>query len=381
MMETTCASLIAPSPAGARAAFQAFLPRVDAYAAERNFDRGPGRHDAVSQLSPVISTRLIDEETVVRTTLAHHSWAASEKFIQEVCWRTYWKGWLEMRPAVWNDFAGDLEALERLRILPVHTEAIEGRTGIECFDAWVEELLSTGYLHNHARMWFASIWIFTLRLPWQWGAAFFLRHLLDGDAASNTLSWRWVAGLQTAGKCYAARASNIAKFTGGRFSETPGLANDPSPVEDLRQYERQPLEMPPTVSADGRAGLLLTTEDVTHDDALSFEPAAVAGWWHPSGWRSDTVEHFRRDALHSRTDRLLSNNEMLREWMREERLDRVIVPWAAVGPERDCLLPQLEGVPVTWSLRDWDRMLWPYAERGYFHFKKRIEPIVRQTFA
>jgi deoxyribodipyrimidine photo-lyase len=66
----------------------------------------------------------------------------------------------------------------------------------------VQELVETGYLHNHARMWFASIWIFTLRLPWELGADFFLRHLLDGDAASNTLSWRWVAGLHTKGKHY-----------------------------------------------------------------------------------------------------------------------------------------------------------------------------------
>jgi deoxyribodipyrimidine photo-lyase len=70
-----------------------------------------------------------------------------------------------------------------------------GRTGIACFDQWTGELLETGYLHNHARVWFSSIWIFTLRLPWKLGADFFIRFLNDGDSASNTLSWRWVAGL------------------------------------------------------------------------------------------------------------------------------------------------------------------------------------------
>ncbi len=74
--------------------------------------------------------------------------------------------------------------------------------------------MATGYLHNHARMWFASIWIFTLRLPWELGADFFLRHLLDGDPASNTLSWRWVGGMQTMGKTYLARADNIATLHG-----------------------------------------------------------------------------------------------------------------------------------------------------------------------
>ena len=66
-------------------------------------------------------------------------------------------------------------------------------------------------------MWFASIWIFTLELPWQLGAEFFMQHLYDGDAASNTLGWRWVAGVQTQGKHYLASEWNIKKFTNNRF--------------------------------------------------------------------------------------------------------------------------------------------------------------------
>ena len=67
-------------------------------------------------------------------------------------------------------------------------------------------------------MWFASIWIHTLNLPWQLGADFF-KNLLDGDPASNTLSWRWVAGLHTQGKCYLATENNIKKFTNNRFNK------------------------------------------------------------------------------------------------------------------------------------------------------------------
>ena len=78
--------------------------------------------------------------------------------------------------------------------------AVTGSTGIDGFDDWARELTHTGWLHNHARMWFAFIWIFTLELPWALGADFFLRHLVDGDPASNTLSWRWVAGLYTRAK-------------------------------------------------------------------------------------------------------------------------------------------------------------------------------------
>ena len=88
-----------------------------------------------------------------------------EKFVQEVFWRTYWKGWLEGRKTVWKDYVARLKNLKsekQFKLLKKdYNKAINGQTGINCFDAWVTELLQTGYLHNHARMWFASIWIFT----------------------------------------------------------------------------------------------------------------------------------------------------------------------------------------------------------------------------
>ena len=67
-------------------------------------------------------------------------------------------------------------------------------------------------------MWFASTWIFNLGLPWQLGVKFFFKHLFDGDAASNLLSWRWVAGLQTKGKQYLVSSSNLRKFSNNRFN-------------------------------------------------------------------------------------------------------------------------------------------------------------------
>ena len=101
---------------------------------------------------------------------------------------------------------------------------------------WVEELVNENYLHNHTRMWFASIWIFTLNLPWQLGANFFMRHLLDGDSASNTLSWRWVAGLQTIGKHYLATASNISKFT-NNVHKPQNLNEDALPLNENKTYD------------------------------------------------------------------------------------------------------------------------------------------------
>ncbi|MGY3448871.1 FAD-binding domain-containing protein [Bradyrhizobium sp. USDA 4353] len=177
------------------AQLQAVLPRLGrAYAAGRNHDHGPGRPQAVSGLSPWIRRRLVTEEEVVRAAVAAHGGAA-DKFVEEVIWRSYFKGWLERRPQVWAQYVQgrdtDLARLAADGALQARVAAAEaGRTGLDCFDAFAQELVATGTLHNHARMWFASLWIFTLRLPWRLGADFFLRHLLDGDPASNTLGWR-----------------------------------------------------------------------------------------------------------------------------------------------------------------------------------------------
>ncbi|TVS10020.1 MAG: DNA photolyase FAD-binding protein, partial [Wenzhouxiangella sp.] len=229
--------LFAPTRAAALARLADFVPRAGrTYAAERNADSGPGRKHNVSMLSPYLRHRIISEREVIAAVLAEHGPNQAEKFIQEVFWRTYWKGWLQMRPAVWRDFLAERDT-DRERVAAnsglarALADAASGRTGIDCFDDWARELVTTGYLHNHARMWFASIWIFTLKLPWTLGADFFLRHLLDADPASNTLGWRWVAGIQTRGKTYLARADNIEKYTDGRYRPT-GLAEHADPVRD-----------------------------------------------------------------------------------------------------------------------------------------------------
>ena len=149
----------------------AFAPRMGRrYANGRNTDHGPGAHKAVSVLSPYIRRRLVLETDVVAAALAAHGPDDAEKFVQEVIWRGYFKGWLERRPQVWDSYRNgldaDLVALERDRRLRRDLDrAMAGQTGLACFDAWANELVDTGYLHNHARMWFASIWIFTLGLP------------------------------------------------------------------------------------------------------------------------------------------------------------------------------------------------------------------------
>ena len=184
------------------------------YSSKRNYDLGRDNHSYVSMLSPYTRYRIILESELAELT--SRSDESNEKFLKEVYWRTYWKGYLANFPSIWDEYkelcSMDLSA----ELSSSYEKAINAETQFDVFNDWVKELKETGYLHNHARMWFASIWIHTLELPWFLGADFFLKHLLDGDEAVNTLSWRWVAGLQTRGKSYLATKSNIHKFTDGR---------------------------------------------------------------------------------------------------------------------------------------------------------------------
>ena len=378
----------------------AFLPNTGRdYAAKRNYDL-PG-HPHVSGLSPYIRHRLITEDEVLEAVLGRFSPSTAEKFIQEVYWRTYWKGWLEMRPGVWLDYKTGLNAaLNR-----IHTEsglrneweaACAGETGIDCFDHWAHELATTGYLHNHARMWFASIWCFTLRLPWQLGADFFLRHLLDGDAASNTLGWRWVAGLQTPGKTYTATASNIAKYTEGRFNPLHQLANQTAPVEGLPNPTRVPAPQSDPWDPSKRTGLLLTEDDLSPGFlfAHGLQPAATAvllGAANRSPLKTAPhviafTEAAAEDATQRFADRLgptsgpFTDAETTATWARDTKLEQIVLPYAPVGPAADLIaqLRQRLDIPVAQVIRPSDARAWPHATHGFFRFKDKIPRLLAE---
>ena len=148
------------------------------YSKLRNFDFGPEKRSNISCLSPYITHGIINEQEVIQKALSKFSFSKNEKFIQEVLWRTYWKGWLELRPNVWADYLIELNQIKNeFKDNKDYIAAIEGKTKVDCFNEWVKELKENNYLHNHTRMWFASIWIFTLELPWQLGAEFFMQYL------------------------------------------------------------------------------------------------------------------------------------------------------------------------------------------------------------
>jgi deoxyribodipyrimidine photo-lyase len=396
-----------PTRSEALSRLAGFVPHAGrAYTDDRNYDHGPLLRGNVSVLSPYLRHRLITEREVCAAVLAEHSLQASEKFIQEVLWRTYWKGWLELRSGVWRRYQAGLaqqqEVLARNGGLRRdYAAAISGNTGFEGFDDWARELVETGYLHNHARMWFASIWIFTLRLPWELGADFLYRHLLDGDPASNTLSWRWVGGLQTKGKTYAATADNIHKYTGGRF-KPKGLAREAVALEEGPVEAASPLA-PCQEHFDGEAALLITEEDYGVEslpvnwprlqsiavanltDQRSDLPVSVGVAAFAEGAARDTLARLRTLAPGAaiRPDPILriTAGDIL-PWLEKAGQNKLLIPAASVGPVAtavDVLTEALakHGIAVERVRRRWDGNAWPHATRGFFAFKEQLPGLLR----
>jgi deoxyribodipyrimidine photo-lyase len=393
---TTC--LFPPTRAQGLERLHAFVPQAGRlYADTRHEDGGAGPRRNVSMLSPYLRHRLIDEREVLAAVLARHDPDACSRFVQEVLWRTYWKGWLEMRPGVWTRYRTESEALrehlasdEALR--SSYEAAVAGRTGVDCFDAWAVELAETGYLHNFARMWFASIWIFTLRLPWQLGADLFLHHLLDGDPATNTLSWRWVAGLQTRGKTYLATAEAIVRSTAGRF-DPKGLARTAPALHEESPPAARPL---PRVACapEGAVALVLTPEDLGPQGwpLGSCEVRAVAAADIATG-RSPAVESFASGALADGLARAGAaygvpsqrlgtlDAESLARFARAAGVHTLVTGYAPVGPIAErlaSLQPDLArlGISLVPLRRAFDGRFWPRALAGYFTFREAIPALL-----
>ncbi len=403
--------LFTPTRAAGHARLAEFLPNAGrAYASTRNYDNGApetgGARGNVSQLSPWLHTGLLSEAEVIKAVLSHHSPAAAEKFIAEVFWRVYFKGYLEQRPSIWRSYCETRDdALARLEgnsgLRKAYEEATEARTGIEAFDHWARELVTTGYLHNHARMWFASVWIFTLKLDWELGADFFLRHLIDGDAASNTLSWRWVAGLHTKGKTYQARADNIARYTANHPLGplgAPGLAHEAPALAEIEDHPRGSLSLPDRSALealDAPYALLLHDEAASHTAlSLPHPPALILGAARPDGRSASQVSEsacrFAREAVESGVHEAAQNfgapsamwphGQALTEALSEAKVDHIVIPYLPTGWTRDALLPQIlalaEEGRAFFLLDDLNRATWPHCKAGFFGVKKKVEPIL-----
>ena len=387
-----------PTRAAGLARLQAFVPNAGrSYERDRNVDRGPADRSNVSGLSPWLRRRMVTETEVIAAVLARHPFDAAQKFIQEVFWRTYWKGWLEQRPDVLLRFEVErartaAQAVASPDLRKRLEAATAGQTGIQAFDSWVDELVTTGWLHNHARMWFASIWIFTLKLPWQLGAGFMFSHLLDADPASNTLSWRWVAGLHTRGKHYLARADNIRDNTQGRFNPQGLLDEHALPLSE----EGPPPAIRPIPPAGRlstrRVGLLLHQDDL-HPESLPLDAdiVAVGHLTLPCVAAPESpAARFTRGAADDALERAanafgvpaaLLDVAGIMLWARALGVKEIATPCAPMGEtasalEQARIMLGREGVRLVQIRREFDQRAWPHASAGFFRFREQIPLLV-----
>ena len=355
------------------------------YSKLRNFDFGPNERSNISCLSPYITHGIISEKEVIKLSLKKFSFPKNEKFIQEVLWRIYWKGWLELRPNVWSDYLTDLKKLKQeYTNNKNYFDAIEGKTKIQCFNIWVEELKNYNYLHNHTRMWFASIWIFTLGLPWQLGADFFMKYLYDGDCASNTLGWRWVAGIQTKGKNYVASEWNIKKFTNSRFNNIK-INENPVPIIDEKNYSIIDNSFLSS-NISNNQNLLIFENNLCFEQS-DFKDQSFKNLYFVFNENKtrqtkldEKVIDFKKSLINDQIENLNSkslNCEMIAIQDLKDIKENLLALYPSVGENLDYLSSN-NIKNISFLYRKIDQYSWRYCNKGFFNFKNYIPKIVQE---
>jgi len=352
------------------------------YSKLRNFDFGPSNRSNISCLSPYITHGIISELELIKIALSKFSFTKNEKFIQEILWRTYWKGWLELRPNVWTDYLDELKKIRNeFKDKANYKNAIEGNTNIECFNEWVNELKENNYLHNHARMWFASIWIFTLNLPWQLGAEFFMKHLYDGDAAANTLGWRWVAGIQTPGKNYLASEWNIKKFTNNRFQNIK-LNESALPISSSKTYSINKKKFLNSEISKDKTLLIfennMTFEFSDFKENKFKKTLLVSNDTSRTIKLSEKVLKFKASLLEDQKIRLEEksiNCEIININDLINISEDVYALYPTVGENLD-FIENNKLKNIKFLYRKLDQFSWQYCNKGFFNFKNYIPKII-----
>ena len=361
------------------------------YKKERNFDYGSFQKNFVSGLSPAISRRIITEEMIVNMISASFLYNNVEKFIDEICWRAYWKGWLEHRPNVWDDYLSDLKVLElKNKKFSIYKKVINGKTNLDCFNHWVHDLKTYGYLHNHTRMWFASLWVFYFEIPWQLGAEFFYKNLIDADPASNTLSWRWVAGLQTRGKTYVTSKENIDKFTNNRFDFPPDFHVEKKYIDDKKIYDPVPIQRMELLDENMSTGYLIYEEDLSLFNIKKNLPIIIQSKsYNPyrqeklplkisNECLKNTIQKCKTSYSKNITTFTWDKPEIIKNWTLKNNISQIELSSPAVGKYK-YMIPQVMkrlNLEYSYVYHDWDLLLWKYSDRGFFKLKKNIKKVI-----
>ncbi len=355
------------------------------YSKLRNFDYGPEKRSNISCISPYVTHGILTEVEIIKKVLKKSLFVKNEKFIQEILWRIYWKGWLELRPTVWSDYLINLKKKKlEFKDNQNYLNAVEGKTNIECFNQWVFELKELNYLHNHARMWFASIWTFTLNLPWELGAELFMKHLFDGDSASNTLGWRWVAGIQTKGKHYLASEWNIKKFSNNRFDNVK-LNEKAIPVINDKIHS--------IIKKDfSEAKKLNGTNLLVFDNSLSFEITDLKNnnfknifiVSNENETRSIKISNkninFKKFLIDDQEKRL-KEKSIKCEKINIKEIKNIGEPLVALYPsvgENLDFLNTNNIKNIEFVYRKIDKFSWKFCNKGFFNFKNYIPKIIQE---
>lgn len=264
------------------------------YARTRNALAG-----AVTRLSPYITHGLVSLPEVLAGVAARHRLDLQHRFVVELGWREYFQ-------STWQHLRDGIFCSRHEGVLPEHAYAPEvpadvrqARSGVPAIDQAVRTLYSTGYLHNHARLWLASYLVHVRKVHWRAGADWLVGHLLDGDLASNHLSWQWVAGTASS-KPYLFNAENVARFapaswhSAGTVIDTSydaldHIARSPRPVAVRPTGEGvdEPPLVPQPPTGEPPAPAQVAGRDVwlVHPWALGTPPADLPadvvclGWW------------------------------------------------------------------------------------------------------
>ena len=186
--------------------------RPDAYIRNRNFLDGD-----VTRLSPFISHGIISVSDLAHQARTGRSEKAIEQFLFQLAWREFFhRVWQYHGDNIFNDLTSAQPEAHHTRM---PAAVVKGATGIHVLDREIRALKESGYIHNHSRLWLAAVVCNIARTRWQAGARWLYYHLLDGDLASNSLSWQWVAG-SFSKKRYLANQDNLNKYSRTKQSGT-----------------------------------------------------------------------------------------------------------------------------------------------------------------
>ena len=242
-------------------------------------------------------------------------------------------------------------------------------------------------------MWFSSIWIFTLKLPWQLGADYFMNHLIDGDIASNTLSWRWVAGLHTKGKHYIAYPENIKKYTSNSFYPKNKLNTNPSPIIENKVYTPQFIKYKRENNKHkSKSAILIHENDLSLENIDHYDFIFIQEKPFLQSNRSIKVENYISKCLLENFKILkkghpkkvynfnLNDPKKFNEILFKNNIKYLSMSYPYLGYLKLNLDKFLKDIQLEVYIfnTSWDTKIWPHCSKGFFKLKKNIPQLLSE---